>query len=124
MKIARRLAHLNLGARLGLAFGLVAATILAVVIAGVLYLDRLNTEFARTVSARHAKTLLVHGMVDEFGMLSRAVSNVLLVETPEEIAAEMRAIDAGKRNVGEMLERLNMDAANDLDEERKLLGAV
>jgi methyl-accepting chemotaxis protein len=123
MRVAR-FSDLHLGARLGLAFGLVAAVILAAVIAGVLHLDRLNGEFAHTVSARHARTLLVHAIVDESGLLSRAVSNVLLAETPDEIAAEMRALETGKRNVGQMIERLGLDAGSELDEERKLLARV
>jgi methyl-accepting chemotaxis protein len=123
MKPLPRFADLHLGARLGLAFGLVAAVILAVVIAGVLYLDRLNGQFTQAVAERHAKTRLVHGIVEEFGVMSRAVSNVLIVDTPEEIGAEMKRIDAGKRSVSEMLERL---AAGEhaLDEEKTLLAAV
>ena len=121
--IARRFSDLQLGARLGLVFGLVAAAILAVVVAGVLYLDRLNAGFAQTVAERDAKTRLVHGIVEEFGGMSSAVSNALLVESVEEISAEMRRIDAGKRSVGEMLERLAA-GRHALDEEKTLLAAV
>src|SRR5262245_36025062 len=124
MRLARRLSGLHLSARLGLAFGLVAATILAVVIAGVLYLDRLNAEFAQPVSERHAKTRLVHEIVEDFGLMSRAVSNVLLVDSADEIAAELRTIEAGKRNVVERLERLGAGADRLLEEEKKLVAAV
>jgi methyl-accepting chemotaxis protein len=123
MRLPRSFSDLNLGARLGVVFGLVATVILAVVIAGVLYLDRLNAEFTQAVAERHARTRLVHGIVEEFGAMSRAVSNVLLVESAEEIAAEVRAIDAGKRSVGEMLERLAA-GEHTLDEEKTRLAAV
>jgi methyl-accepting chemotaxis protein len=123
-KLALRFADLRLGVRLGLVFGLVAGAILAAVIAGVVRLDALNDEFARAVAERHAKTRAVSGIVEEFGAMSLAVSNALLVESADEIAAELRRIEAGKGNVSQMLERLGTGGGHELEEEKKLLAAV
>jgi methyl-accepting chemotaxis protein len=124
VKIALRFADLRLGARLGLVFGLVAAVVLAIVVAGVMRLDGLNGEFSRAVADRHAKTRLVHAIVEEFGSMSRAVSNALLVEGLAEVAGELARIDAGKKAVSEMLERLDLASAGEPEEVKARLQAV
>ena len=117
MRLARRFADLRLGARLAVVFGLSAAAVLGVVVAGVLRLDALNADFTRTVAERQAKTELVHGIVEEFGAMSGAVSSALLAEGREAIAAELSRIDAGKRSVSRLLESLGMPDEHDRSEE-------
>ncbi len=122
MNFGRRFTDLRLGARIGLLFGVMATVVLATIVAGVIRLGGLNAEYAQRVSERHAKTRLVHAMMEEFGAMSRAVSNSLLAETREDVAAELDRIDAGKRKVLEMLQGLEGGAA--ADSEAPLVQAV
>jgi methyl-accepting chemotaxis protein len=124
VKIARRFADLRLGARIGLVFGLMAAVVLATLVAGVIRLGALNADYSRTVSDRHAKTRLVHSIVEEFGALSRAVSNALLVDDVGKMAAELARIDSGKKAVSDMLERLDTASAGETADAKALLQAA
>jgi methyl-accepting chemotaxis protein len=124
MSLARRLADLRLGVRLSLIFGMLAAAVLAVVIAGVMRLDGLNGDFAREVADRHAKTQLVHAIVEEFSAMSRAVSNALVVDDVAAMATELARIDTGRKAVSLMLERLDLTSASERADAKTLLQNV
>ena len=124
MKIALRFADLRLGARIGLVFGLMATVVLATIVAGVIKLGGLNAEYTQTVSDRHAKTRLVHAITEEFGAMSRSVSNALLVDGLAEVATELARVDSGRKLVSQMLEQLDTASAGEPAEARALLQAV
>ena len=82
MSLARRFADLRLGVRLAVLFGLLAAAVLAIVVAGVMRLDALNAQFSQAVADRHAKTQLVHAFGER--NLTRYLDRLaeLVVTTP------------------------------------------
>jgi methyl-accepting chemotaxis protein len=108
-----RLADMRVGMRLGLAFGLLVVLMLVIAGLGVSRLSALNAEFTQIVVDRHSKTDLLHAIMDEVNLISRSVQGMLLVDGAEAATGEIAKIDAAKKNVSEMLERLDHTFANE-----------
>jgi methyl-accepting chemotaxis protein len=106
--------NLKVGARLGIAFGVLVALALLIAFVGVGRLDALNRDFTRIVVDRHARTNLLHAIIDEANVMSRSVHGAFLREGGGH-ASEIGRMDAAKRNVSDMLERLDKMS---LDEDR------
>jgi methyl-accepting chemotaxis protein len=119
-----RAAGLRLRARLSLAFGALMLGVLSVVALGALRLDALNEAQHRAVVEREAKARLVQAIVDDFGVLSRAVQAVLLADGSAGVARELARIQEGRNRVSGALQALDEALRDDGDEVKLRLQAA
>jgi methyl-accepting chemotaxis protein len=107
---------------LRLACGALAAVLLVVALAGVLYLDTLHERSARLVTDRHTRTELTHAVNREFDAMTRAVY-ASVVARGDAVKEEAERIATGQAKVSELLETLDK-TFGDEEESRKQLQAV
>ena len=111
--------NLKVGARLGIAFGVLVALALVIAVVGLVRLDALNRDFTHIVTDRHSKTNLVHAILDEANVMYRSVYVALVQGGSHD--REIARIEAARRNISEMLEKLDTMSANEDARGKELL---
>lgn len=105
--IAASLLPRRVGARLALAFGLLAGMLLLVAGVGMLRLDRLNRDFATIVIDRHTRVETLSQITDAQQAMMRGVGRILLVDDAARIRHELALIGESRSLVAERLEQLD-----------------
>jgi methyl-accepting chemotaxis protein len=116
---------MRVGTRLALAFGALIVLLLGIAALGLTRVEALNRNFAEAVVDRHAKTDLLHRIIEEMSLMSSSVQGTLIARTPEELHAEVERIDESKKNISSMIEDLDrLFESSQQEEERTLLQQV
>ena len=109
-------ARRGIGSRLAAAFGLMVGLLLLVAAIGLARLDSLSGEFTTIVVDRHSRTEILRDVTDAQHVTMRLVNHLLVFDDRQRVEADLAAIQAAQRRVGELLERL--DHASGGDDER------
>jgi methyl-accepting chemotaxis protein len=115
--------NLKVGARLGIAFGVLVALALLIAFVGLSRLDALNRDFTHIVVDRHSRTNLLHSIIDEANVMSRAVHSAFLNGSGTS-EREIARMDEAKQKISDMLERLDKMSANEDARGKELLQQV
>jgi methyl-accepting chemotaxis protein len=100
------ISNLNIGARLGLAFGLVMLFLAAITVLSINRLAFLNDSIELIVNDRYAKVVMGNTSLDGIKDVAISLRNLLL-ETPEQAGAELARIQARQAEVTQQLERFS-----------------
>ncbi|WP_435627181.1 methyl-accepting chemotaxis protein [Candidatus Ferrigenium straubiae] len=116
------LKNLRIGMRLGLGFGLVV--LLLVIISAVSYVrvNQLNDNITDMVTDKFPKTVWANNTVDGVNTIARAMRNMALVKSSEDVANELARIGEAKNTINENLGKLEKTVRS--EEGKKLFGAV
>ena len=122
--VAALIGDLRVGVRLALTFAVLVILLLIIAFLGVSRLNALNAEFSYIVVDRHAKTNLLHTLIDQTNLMARSKHNMLLLNDAAEIKKEAMRLDVIKTNVGDMLGVLDKAFANEHTAGKDLLQIV
>ncbi|MBL8510818.1 MAG: MCP four helix bundle domain-containing protein [Betaproteobacteria bacterium] len=104
---------LRVGARLGLGFGALVLMLLAIAVMGVSKLDSFNQHFSQIIVDRHARSDLLQSISEEVNLLSRTMYGALTAATPEDVSREIEQINAAKKRVSDLLEKMDTTFGDD-----------
>jgi methyl-accepting chemotaxis protein len=107
------LKNLRIGARLGLSFAVTVVLLLVLAAVANSRINAMDTDIALTNEDRYPKTVLVHTVKDELNATARSMRNMLLMEEPQAIQAELSSIEANSRNISAALEKLDQTIHSD-----------
>ncbi|HMN16881.1 MAG TPA: methyl-accepting chemotaxis protein [Ignavibacteriaceae bacterium] len=88
--------NMKIGLRLALGFGITALVILILNVLSIVNLNALNDDMSVVVNDRFPKTIWANEIIDMINDNSRAIRNAFILDDPEEIAKELKRLDAGK----------------------------
>ncbi|MBW7841515.1 MAG: methyl-accepting chemotaxis protein [Ignavibacterium sp.] len=88
--------NMKIGVRLALGFGIAALVILILNVLSIVNLNALNDDMSVVIKDRFPKTIWANDIIDMINDNSRAIRNAFILDDPEEIAKELKRLDAGK----------------------------
>lgn len=88
--------NMKIGLRLALGFGIAALVILILNVLSIVNLNALNDDMSVVINDRFPKTIWANEIIDMINDNSRAIRNAFILDDPEEIAKELKRLDAGK----------------------------
>jgi methyl-accepting chemotaxis protein len=101
------LKNMKIGARLGLGFAMVIAAGMAVAIYGRLALADLDAELTLLAEDRVVKVNQLRDVKDNLNQIARSARNIIIMDDPAMMAAEVKTIAAARAANGELLEKLD-----------------
>jgi len=87
---------MKIGVRLALGFGIAALVILILNVLSIVNLNALNDDMSVVIKDRFPNTIWANDIIDMINDNSRAIRNAFILDDPEEIAKELKRLDAGK----------------------------
>jgi methyl-accepting chemotaxis protein len=111
--------NMKIGLRLGLGFGLVGLLLVVVSTLSYIRLTSISHEIDLLVHDRFPKVVASNNIIDQINITARALRNVVLVKTPEEIVREIDRITSARKIGAENFEKLEKTIKS--DEGKKLL---
>ena len=88
--------NMKIGVRLALGFGIAALVILILNVLSIVNLNALNDDMSVVIKDRFPNTIWANDIIDMINDNSRAIRNAFILDDPEEIAKELKRLDAGK----------------------------
>jgi methyl-accepting chemotaxis protein len=105
--------NLKIGVRLAAAFSIIIVIML--IIGGVAYtrLNKLDDEITSIVSDKYPKVLLLENVKDHLSTAARGLRNMLLIDSPEEVAKERKRVTDARDAIGKIFEELDKVVKSD-----------
>ncbi|KAB2852313.1 MAG: methyl-accepting chemotaxis protein [Ignavibacterium sp.] len=88
--------NMKIGVRLALGFRIAALVILILNVLSIVNLNALNDDMSVVIKDRFPNTIWANDIIDMINDNSRAIRNAFILDDPEEIAKELKRLDAGK----------------------------
>jgi len=98
--------NMKIGVRLALGFGITALVILILNVLSIINLNALDGDMKVVIKDRFPKTIWANDIIDMINDNSRAIRNAFILDNPEEIAKELKRLDAGKELVDARVDSL------------------
>jgi methyl-accepting chemotaxis protein len=98
---------MGVGRRLALGFGIVVILAAASGLVSVAMMRSLDAGLGEIVETRYARTELVRALIDEINEIASASRDALLLGEGSEADRELASIDAGRGQVGALMEKLD-----------------
>jgi methyl-accepting chemotaxis protein len=99
--------RMGVGRRLAAGFGIVFALAAATGLVAVSMMRSLDEGLGEIVEKRYPRTELVRALVDEINAISSASRDALLLGQGADVERELSRIDAGRKRVGDLMEKLD-----------------
>jgi methyl-accepting chemotaxis protein len=117
-----KFSDMRIGQRLAIGFGLVIVLMLAVTTIGVTQISKINGNIENMVRDFYPKTVMVNKIKGALNDTSRAMRNVLFVNTAAEVDAELGAISKADKFIADTYARF--EKADHSDDEKALIKNV
>lgn len=104
---AKRWFGSGVGRRLAVGFGIVVVLAAATGFESVSMMRSLDQGLSEIVEQRYPRTELVRALIDQINSIANASRDALLLGQSAEVDRELDRIDAGRKQVGELMEKLD-----------------
>jgi methyl-accepting chemotaxis protein len=98
--------NMRIGVRLGLGFGLLVLLMIVMASIAITRLSQLNDNIEMISNDRYPKTVLANTAINNINIIARTARNIVLLDNPQEIAAEHERLQTAGSNLGEVIEEL------------------
>jgi len=114
--------NLKVGTKLAVGFAVTLILLAVVAAVGTMRLSALSDDLNLIINDRNPKTAQANDIVDSLNLTARAMRNMLLIKSPEEVAREAERIVEARKIIGDRLEKL--DATISTPKGKELLKAM
>ena len=97
--------NLKIGTKLFIGFAVTLILLLAIAVTGVNRMNMLADDLNLLINDRNPKTAQANEIYDALNVIARAMRNMLLVKTPEEVKNEANRIVEQRKIIGDRLQR-------------------
>ena len=116
------IANMKIGARLGVAFAVVLALLVAVVLLGLNSMGRIGIRTHDIISDKNVKMAAANTMVDNVRSITLSLTNIVVLPSMEQVDAELAKIGEARKKYGAAKTVLSEHLRD--DKEKALLAAV
>ncbi len=99
-------AKLKIGPRLALSYGTIIVLLVAMTLVGIDKLRILSETTNDALNDKYPKTIVVNEVINDLGVIARAMRNTLILSDPEQLQVQLRDIDIAKVKMADALAQL------------------